>query len=57
MKGKNDMRKLETTYVKPRMEIIEISMEDIVCTSSNKLGYQEEAGSTDEIISADQFGL
>lgn len=45
----------QDNYVTPEMELIEVFAKDIIRTSSNGLGYQEEAGSGDENIGADKI--
>ena len=50
------MRKMKKEYAEPKVEVVTMDTEDIIRTST-ELGYQEEAGYTDESVSADQFGL
>ena len=51
------MRKLRREYAEPRIQVLKLDAEDIICTSSGNLDHQQEAGFNDEIIDAGQLGL
>lgn len=48
---------MKKEYAEPRIQVLKLDAEDIICTSSGKLGHQQEAGFTDEVVDAGRFGL